>query len=362
LLPLAIFQASVSWLFSLPLGWSLAFVALLTLGINPLLGWPCFLLGAALGMSIVPLRTLLHKRVPSWMLGGTMAFANLVSAIAVLLIGGLSAGLSVGQQETISTTIQAPYWLLAVGAMVGMVLAWRHFLRHALEQLVEMMMWPMYRINATGPGLESFPSEGPVVVVANHTAMLDPFWIGKVIPRQVTPMMTSLYFDRPIIRWLMGRVVQAIRVSQATFRREVPELHQAVKALDQGRVLLIFPEGMIKRREKQLLRPFGRGVWHILSDRPDTPIVICRVEGGWGTYTSYFRGPPFVNKRMDWKKPIDIAVGSPFFLAKEVLVDQRATRAFLMQACLDGRNTLGLESPSVQEVLHGVSEDDAGQV
>ena len=52
------------------------------------------------------------------------------------------------------------------------------------------------------------------------------------------------------------------------------------------------------------LSQFGQGVWHILHERPDTPVVVCWIEGGWGCYFSYYNGPPTVNKRFDWWRRI----------------------------------------------------------
>jgi 1-acyl-sn-glycerol-3-phosphate acyltransferase len=342
------------------IGWTGILVALLALALNNRLIWPCCLLGISSACMILPLRTFLHESVAPQGLGRCMAYVNLISAVSLLVLGGISVSV-VGHnlpEALASPDLRTPYWILAGCAVVGAILAWRQFLRHALEQLVEMVLWFMYRITAAGPGVAAFPREGPVVVVANHTTMLDPFWIGKVLPRQVTPLMTSLYFDRPVIRCIMSRFVGAIRVPLTSFRREAPELQEAIKAIDQGRVVLIFPEGMIKRREEQLLRPFGQGIWRILRERPDTPVVVCRVEGGWGTLTSYCGGPPFRNKRIDWEKPVAIAVEAPITIKKEILADQRATRNFLMQACLDGRRILGQPSASIPEALGKLADGD----
>ena len=56
-------------------------------------------------------------------------------------------------------------------------------------------------------------------------------------------MMTSRFFDLPILRWLMINVVGAIRVEEARLRREVPELHEAIATLDQGEVVCSFLRG-----------------------------------------------------------------------------------------------------------------------
>ena len=77
----------------------------------------------------------------------------------------------------------------------------------------------------------------------------------------------------------MINVVGAIRVEEARLRREVPQLHEAIATLDQGEVVLLFPEGSLRRREDRPLKLFGQGVWHILHQRPLTPVVVCWIEG-----------------------------------------------------------------------------------
>jgi 1-acyl-sn-glycerol-3-phosphate acyltransferase len=162
-------------------------------------------------------------------------------------------------------------------------------------------------------------------------------------------MMTSVFYDLPGLRWLMIHVVHAIRVQSSTYRREAPELQEAIAALDQGQCVVIFPEGMLRRRSDWNLRQFGQGVWHILHARPQTPVVVCWIEGGWGSYMSYFNGPPLVNKRPDCWRRIDIAISDLQVLADEVLADDRTTRSQLMQDCLQARRFLGLPPPAAIE-------------
>jgi 1-acyl-sn-glycerol-3-phosphate acyltransferase len=268
-----------------------------------------------------------------------MSIMNMAIHLSTAALAGLMFALT--QTAILKTPAQQLLVLSSLAAVGACIALWVLF-RHTLEQGLEILVWPFFRIHASGPGLESFPDKGPVIVVANHSAWFDPLWLGKVIPRFVTPMMTSQYYDKPIMRWLMARVVGTIRVPVATFRREAPELKDAVKALDNGQVVLVFPEGALRKREDQYLRHFGQGVWRILSDRPATPVVACWIEGGWGSFTSYFNGPPTVNKRLDWWRTIRVGMAAPRLMDQSFLEDQRATRAFLMQACLDARQYLGL--------------------
>lgn len=238
--------------------------------------------------------------------------------------------------------------VLAGLATAGSVVGWWWLLREALEQLLEWLMWPVYRIRATGPGLETFPRRGPVLVIGNHTSWFDPGWLGKVLPRRLIPMMTSDFYDLPVVRPLMAHVFHVIRVQASTYRREAPELEKAVAALDRGECVVLFPEGFMRRRVDRPLRQFGQGIWHILRQRPQTPVVACWIEGGWGTYFSYFGGPPLKNKRMRFWRRIDVAVGEPEVVEPGILKSLRATRRHLMQRCLEGRKYLGLEVPTLE--------------
>src|SRR5262249_13100350 len=151
----------------------------------------------------------------------------------------------------------------------------------------------------------------------------------------------------PGVHFLMKHIAGAIRVPLAAFRRAAPELDEAIAVLDRGGCVLIFPEGWLKRDDKHLLRYFGQGVWHILHRRPQTPVVACWIEGGWGSFTSYQNGPPLTNKPLDWRRPIDIAVRAPEVVPPNVLDDQRATRSHLMAACLEARALLELPPSEV---------------
>jgi 1-acyl-sn-glycerol-3-phosphate acyltransferase len=236
-------------------------------------------------------------------------------------------------------------YLFAHCSLLLALWSWLFFYPQAVELLCEMLLAPMYRVRARGPGRDAIPRQGPLLLVANHSSYFDPFWVGLVVPRRVRPMMTSRFFDLPGIRWLMETVVQAVRVQVTRVRREVPELQEAVAVLRQGGCLLIFPEGRLRREAGQMLQPFGQGVWHLLKELPQTPVVVMWMEGGWGSYLSYDEGPPGRNKRPDWGRRIDVALAAPRVLPAEVLADQRGTRRFLERACLECRAYLGLPVP-----------------
>jgi 1-acyl-sn-glycerol-3-phosphate acyltransferase len=157
-------------------------------------------------------------------------------------------------------------------------------------------------------------------------------------------MLSSNFFDLPGLRWFMVHIFKAIRVEAGRIRRELPELEEAIRRLDEGRCVVVFPEGWMRRREEMPLRHFGQGVWHILRARPQTPVVVCWIEGNWGSCFSHKDGPPMKTKKFDLRRPIDIVVSEPHTLPADVLDDQQSTRGRLMRECLGLRRELGLES------------------
>jgi 1-acyl-sn-glycerol-3-phosphate acyltransferase len=272
--------------------------------------------------------------------------------LSALLLGLSHAGLISAAGQLVIVALLAT----AVAAAV-----WWLLFRDVVELVSEWCLMPFYRIHGYGPGLAAVPSRGPALVVANHCAWLDPMWVAKVIPRHLYPMMTSDFYDRRGLRWLMKNVFQVIRVQASSFRRAAPELDEAIARLDRGGCVVIFPEGYLRRRAEPSVRMFGQGVWRILQARPETPVIVCWVEGGWGSYTSYAGGKPTKNKKMDFWRPIDVAVDEPQVLPADVLADSRATRAYLMRACLQARGYLGLEVPPLSELIEEETPAEEGK-
>jgi 1-acyl-sn-glycerol-3-phosphate acyltransferase len=337
-----------------PLGAAGLLGALAWAALSTDLAWPGFLMGIMGGVINVPLRSHYQDEVPADARGNGMAIMNSANYISSSLLAVLMFGLA--RLLELSPVGQLGFLAVLVG--VGIVICWNVLRRETIELCAEILLWPFYRVHVHGPGLEAFPRRGPVLVVANHAAWFDPVWLGKLIPRPITPMMTSRFYDLPILRWLMGQVVHAIRVQSTYFRREAPELDEAVAALDRRDCLVIFPEGFMKRRAEQALRQFGRGIWHILSQRPATPVVFCWIEGGWGSFTSYDKGPPTKGKRLDWWRRIDVAIEVPMVLDQKLLQEQRATRAHLMHCCLATRRYLSLAPLQLEPQTDG--QEDPG--
>ncbi len=314
----------------IPVAALLSALTLLIALIAPSAEWPILVLAFGLGLAHTAPRNDLLANVPPRQRPAGLALMMLAQIIGVLA--------AVGLMRAIPSTRMAGA-LIAIGLAA---IAVYFYLREFIELLVEAILAVTYPIRGYGPGAKIVPTRGPLLVVANHSTWLDPLWVAKLMPVRVRPLMSSRFYDLPLISWLMRKVFHTIRVPDSRFRREAPEIQQAISALDRGEIVMIFPEGWLKRRADQSLRRFGQGIYQILREKPQTPVVVCWIEGGWGSYMSYFNGPPTKNKKMDFFRRIRIAISEPEVLSLAVLSDQMQTRRHLMQACLHARTYLGL--------------------
>lgn len=307
------------------------------------------LLGLAIGMALSPLvHAVLNYSQPRH--HGVAASCIMVSfGIGAIVLAIVAYNL--GAESPRIPLLNLLLGVTAVATLTAIILLFRP----ALEAMAEVIVWPLYRVRLTGPGVVNLPLHGPCLVIGNHAAWFDPLFLAKVLPAPTTPMMTSKFYDLPVLSFLMRHIIGTIRVPDIPIRHEAPELKEAVAALDRGEYVVLFPEGYLRRKEETPLRRFGRGVWRILSDRPSTPIFACWIEGSWGSFFSHRGGPPTKGKRFDFLRRIRIGIVGPILIDAETLADHMATRTYLMQKVIDAREPLGL--PPI-DLRHEHAEDE----
>jgi 1-acyl-sn-glycerol-3-phosphate acyltransferase len=145
-----------------------------------------------------------------------------------------------------------------------------------LKPLAVALMRLGFRLQ--GRGGEHVPSTGPVLLVANHSSVLDPPLVGGVTPRPVSFLAKAELFGIPGLGWLIRRL------NARPVRREGADpgaLRTALKVLQDGGVLLVFPEGT--RGEEGVLRPpkAGAGMLAVLSGAAVVPVYIAGSGRAW---------------------------------------------------------------------------------
>jgi 1-acyl-sn-glycerol-3-phosphate acyltransferase len=319
--------------------WSFLLLAIsfTALAIWPAATWALILSGIAIAFAYAPLVVAFIVNVPP-----RQQFAGAFLLHVVMLVAVPVALILLMLFFPRARSSLPCYVLLAVAAALATIGFIRAVFRPFVELINEVVFRVLWMPKGYGPGMQTMPTRGPALIVANHAAMFDPVWVSGVVPLPVRAMMLSTYLDRPFLKWLCGTVYRAIRVPTEPFRRTAPEVDEAVAALKQGEAVLICPEGWLRRKEEIPLRRFANGVYLILSQAPDTPVITCWIEDNWGSWLSWKNGPPGVNKPRDRFKRIRIGINEPEVLPKEILADDWETRRYLMERVLHARTHLGL--------------------
>jgi 1-acyl-sn-glycerol-3-phosphate acyltransferase len=135
-------------------------------------------------------------------------------------------------------------------------------------------------------GIEHIPTgplPGPLVVVANHTAGVDPMLIQSACPFYIRWMMAQ---DMQVaaLNWLW-QWTEVISVDR--HGREIAAAREAIRHLRDGGVVGIFPEGNLERPQRHIL-PFLPGVGLVISKTGTgvLPVVIDdtpQVDAAWSS-------------------------------------------------------------------------------
>jgi 1-acyl-sn-glycerol-3-phosphate acyltransferase len=118
------------------------------------------------------------------------------------------------------------------------------------------------------------PRRGPAILAINHTSSIDPALVQSVCRnRLITWMMAQEYTDIKGTGWFY-RTLGVITV-QRTGRDSGP-LRTALRALQAGKLLGVFPEGRIAPTRQML--PFQTGV-ALMAIKADVPVYPVYLDG-----------------------------------------------------------------------------------
>ncbi len=101
-------------------------------------------------------------------------------------------------------------------------------------------------------GVENIPAEGPVLICSNHVSMVDPVLIATSFYRQITFMAKKELFATKFTNWFF-RNLGMVPVDRGS--SDIAALRVCIEALNEGRLLGIFPQGhRFKRDENRELQ------------------------------------------------------------------------------------------------------------
>jgi len=163
-------------------------------------------------------------------------------------------------------------------------------------------------------GKENIPSQGPLLVVANHLNLADSPLLGVSLGRKLIFMAKKQLFRFKVIGYFV-RGFGAFPVHRGQLDRKA--LRRANQVLAEGLVLVMFPEGM--RSLHGQLQPafYGSALIALRSGAPILPVGLIGTEK--------IKGVTWLLRRPQ----ITVNIGHPFYLSP---TSSRLTKAELAKA------------------------------
>ena len=170
-----------------------------------------------------------------------------------------------------------------------------------------LMVLPFFRFfnRLEVSGLEYIPASGPVVVIANHISSWDPALLYGLIRRQTYFMAKQELFKIPLLGFILPRMC-VFPVKRDTVDRSA--LRKASQVLDEGHVLMIFPEGTRSKTGKLLPFKSGAALFAHRSKAAVVPVLVDNTRKAFpksiGCKVKVIFGKPlelsaFYNKKAD---------------------------------------------------------------
>ncbi len=128
---------------------------------------------------------------------------------------------------------------------------------------------------------QKLPKTGPAILAANHNSHLDTMVLLSLYPlfqvHKIRPVAAADYFlSNPVIAWFSLNVIGIIPLSRSgAVKKDL--FDSCHEALDNGDILVVFPEG--SRGEPEKASKLKKGIYYIIKDRPETKVIPVVAHG-----------------------------------------------------------------------------------
>ncbi|HTZ77095.1 MAG TPA: acyl-[ACP]--phospholipid O-acyltransferase [Stellaceae bacterium] len=313
-----------------------------------------FMIALCGGLFTVPLYTILQARSEEAHRSRVVAANNIVNAIFIVASGAVSAVM-------LKLGLTVPQIFLTVGianaaaAVVVMRLVPGVVLKTGLAALLRLL----YRVEVRG--LENVGKAGErSVIVANHLSFIDGLLLAAFLPGRpafaIAANRAATWWIKPFLGLVDAVAIDPLKpLATKTL----------IRAVEQGRHCVIFPEGRLTVTGALMKIYEGPGM---IADKAKAAILPVRLDGPQYTNFSRLRG----KLRLRWFPPVSITIQEPRRIEvppeirgrvrrREIglkLYDIMSTMMFetadinktLFEAVLDARDIHGATRPIVEDV------------
>lgn len=150
-------------------------------------------------------------------------------------------------------------------------------------RVVRLLFVPFFRIyfRHERHGREHIPTQGPVLLAANHRSFLDPFVIGATAKRPLYYVAKKELFSGRLFGWFLN-ALGAFPVDRGAADQDM--LETARQILARGDAVLMFPEGTRIRHGSLAIPKRGIGRLALETGAPVIPVAVTGTEDvrkGW---------------------------------------------------------------------------------
>ena len=268
-----------------------------------------FILGVCAGFYTVPLNAFFQQYSPKEERGQYLSVLNMVSSCGSLLAGGFlwffGGQLAIGADKI--------FWIVAALALVATV----YIMVTLPVFVVRLVNWVLahavYKLRVVNSN--QVPEEGGALLIANHISYVDAILILAALKRPVRFIMYRKIYELPFVNFF-GRVLKVIPIDREEGPKAIARaLAESRKAIENGELVCVFPEGVLSRTGNML--PFNKGFEHIMKGLK-APIIPLYLDNIWGSVYTFANGRYFWKMPRFSQSPVSVVFGKPMAGASKV--------------------------------------------
>lgn len=147
---------------------------------------------------------------------------------------------------------------------------WRYQLGRYLTNLILRVLWG-FKVE----GSENLPQQGGAIIASNHRSYVDPPAVSVAVQRELYFLAKRELFRNKVFGWLISGL-NAVPISRDKIDRK--GLKEAIEILNQGNLLLVFPEGTRSRKDDFLEPKLGVGKLALEAEVPIVPALVSNTR------------------------------------------------------------------------------------
>jgi len=261
------------------------------------------LIGIFGGFYIVPLFAFIQLRTKSEYRARVIAANNILNAL-FMVVSTISGVVFLGIMEL---SIPEFFLVIAIMNVVAAIYIYTVVPEFVMRFLIWIITHTIYRVRHVN--LDRIPDEGPAVLVCNHVSYMDGLILGGACRRPIRFVMFEPIFRIPVLKFIFktGKAIPIAsrRENEAVYLNAFDEIS---KALEEGEVVCLFPEGKLTRDGE--IDEFKPGIEKIIQRNP-VPVIPLALCGLWGSFFRHKGGKALTNLPKRFWSKVEIHTGKP---------------------------------------------------